>query len=259
MIYFITGRQREYNLKELKSNGISISNMPHFLNFVTGETSFQLDVETSMTKDGPMAHKLRKLYVVQIGLLTKKVQFVFDIPNLDLADLSLLKSFLINTDHKYLGHNIRFEYLVLKAQLGIEIEELHDTYLLSKILSMGIDRPTGFHSLAGCVRTHLNLDMDKESQTTFVGDPLTVKQIKYAAFDVEPLYELFAILYRLLKIERLVDVYDIEREVLKAFSDMELNPMNFDLEYWKDVAAQMTQKATNLENELIDLVKSDVK
>ncbi len=259
MIKFITGRKEEYEDTGFSAERISFSNITEFHEFTKPLASFQLDIETTMTLDGPNQNEERKVLVVQVGDLARNTQFVFDIIELPPDVLQALIYFLNNTSYKFLGHNIRFEYIVLKAQLGVEIENLHDTYLMSRLLTSGLETPPGFHGLAGLVLKHCNITMDKESQTTFTGEPLTIKQIVYAAYDVEIPYLLYVKLMAMIQREELVEAYNIEREVLKAYSDMELNPMIFDSEHWITVAEDIKESVKEVEEELKELVLEDPK
>lgn len=259
MIYFITGREDSYDKQELLDEGIQISNIDEFKKFVSSSNSFQLDVETSMTPDGPTQHEDRVLYAVQVGNLSGNIQFVFDIPELPESWLNTLTTMLSDENNRFLGHNMIFEYIVLKSNLGIEIENIHDTFLISKILMTGLDTPPGYHSLKGLVHKILGIDMSKEEQTSFNGSILTANQIKYAANDVKVVGPLYNNIYGTLKKRGLLEVYNIERSVLKAYADMQLSPMKFDVNYWKEMIIELEKDVIKIEDELKALVFADTK
>lgn len=262
MIYFVTSRKEDYTFLDFEEyDDLEMTDdILAFVSWQYDEPRIQLDTETNIVEDGPMQHELRKLYVLQLGSMDKEVQYVIDM--IDLSDdwVEAIKACLSNEDTSFICHNAKFEYLVIRSNLGVTIEDVHDTYLMSRIINTGLDLMPGYHGLAGCLRRFFNVEMDKEQQTGFTGAPLTADQIGYAALDVMFLEDLFIKLKELLENWNLYKLYnEVERQVLKAYCDMELTPMRIDMKYWNILTQSFIVEAKSIKAELNDILMEDLK
>lgn len=259
MIYFVTSRPEFYKEHDFKIHDIiMVNDVVDFKDWTLSSTHYNLDTETSVTKNGPMQHDKRMLYVVQLGTIDGEEQYVFDMIGLSEDWLEVLTAVLESEHSTFYAHNVKFEYLVLKSNLEIELNDIHDTFLMSKIVNTGYDLPTGYHSLGGCLKRFFSIELSKEAQTSFTGDPLSIEQIEYAAGDVVFVYDLFEKLKKLLEKWELWYLYnEVERHVLKVFADMELTPMGFDAKYWKKLAKDFIIEASDMKQELNDIVMAD--
>jgi DNA polymerase I-like protein with 3'-5' exonuclease and polymerase domains len=213
-----------------------------------------------MVESGPDQHEDRKLLVMQFGSPDKSVQWIFDMTGLEAKWITAAKRLLSNEDVQFIIHYATFDYTVVKAQLGVSIENTHDTCLMSKILNTGIEVAPGYHSLAGCLLRFFNIEISKDAQKGFTVDPLTKDQIIYAAIDVIMLYDLFLKLKDLLVSWELWYLYDtVERHVLKVYADMELNPMRFDKKHWATISDDFISERAQLEKDLEAEVRKDPK
>lgn len=260
MKYLVTNRPEQY--LSFINKTLQFGDLDLFMDWVSFESEgFQLDTETTMVKDSADAHQDRELILIQIGSLDGKVQWliewtVFEDPGW----VKCLKILFERRDVYFILHNSKFDYIVIKSNLGITLENMHDTFLMSKILNTGLDLPKGYHSLAGCLKRFFEIDLDKEEQTTFTKDPFTYKQIEYASNDVTKLKLLFDKLKVLIDSWGLWYLYDkVEREVVKAYSDMELNPMRFDRIYWNKLVEELSIDDAKVEKELNEFVLQDPK
>ena len=206
MINLITARPTEYDKEELALNGIRLAKGKDFEKWMYSyEGMTQLDTETNVVRDiygwkrerkgktgwteplldeeGNRIPEERVCYVVQIGDENGDDQWIFDIPGLGGKKLAALKSYF-RSDFVKIIHNALFDYTVIKWNFGIDINHIKDTFLISKILHTGLDVERGFHALTGCADRYLGIDISKEAQTTFNGEPMSVEQITYAAIDV---------------------------------------------------------------------------
>lgn len=260
MIYLVSSRPKEYDTEFFEENEIEITNdVNAFIDWHENQNVIQLDTETNMIENGPLQHDQRKILVLQFGSLDEEVQYVIDMVDLSTNWVSAIK-YCLSSDIVYIAHNVRFEYLVIKSNLDISIENLHDTYLMSRIANTGRDLPSGYHGLAGCLERHLGVTISKEEQKTFDGSPMTTRQILYAAADVTKLGALFDKLKNILVSWGLFYVYDnVERHVLKAYSDMELSPMRIDMAYWSKLSKSFIEEANNIKKELNEIIKEDDK
>jgi len=196
----------------------------------------------------------RGLLLIQIGSNDGLTQYVLDWTVFDELNKSLVES------HTFVAHNARFEYIVLKSKLGITLENIHDTYLMSKVLNTGLTLEKGYHSLAGCLNRFFKAPMSKEMQTKFVKEKLTLDHLNYAADDVVMLVSLFSKLKTLLNSWNLYPLYSkVERHVMKAYADMSLNPIKFDEKYWDKLSTILTTKEKKLKEELNTVVLEDEK
>lgn len=259
MVYFVTSRIEAYKDYKFEENNMELVTSPvFFARWMFENPWVNLDTETSMEPDGPMAHVNRKLYVVSIGSIDQEDQFIFDMVDLEDQWLSRLRAIFMSPT-SFILHNARFDYTVISSNLDVQIENVHDTFLMSKILNTGYDLPRGYHSLAGCLKRFLDVEISKEQQTTFDGNPLTIEQIEYAAIDVLFSYQLYSKLEDLLDSWKLFYLYDkVERHVLKTYADMELNPMKFDKDYWDTLSMDFIDERNKLGKELNDTVVNDV-
>ena len=256
MIYFVTGRKHAYDWKLLEKEGTVEGSFDEFVHWTHNQTRFGMDTETNMVKDGPNAHEDRELLVLQFG--NEEDQWVIDMINLPDYWISKLKAFLADENKTFFAHNAKFDYIVLYMALGVKTEGLHDTFLMSKILNTGIETYPGYHSLAGCLKRFFGIEVSKEAQTTFTGEPLTINQITYSAIDVIMLESLFEVLKTELQKWELWYLYnDVERHVMKAYCDMELNPMRFDKDYWNKLAVEFDEEDAKIEKELNQCVLKD--
>jgi DNA polymerase I-like protein with 3'-5' exonuclease and polymerase domains len=251
MIYLVTSREDCYDWLTLLQDDIVEGNFDEFIHWSMHQTMVNFDTETNMIPNGPDQHEDRKLLVMQFGSTDKTVQWIFDMTGLELRWIEAIKRFLSNEECQFIIHYATFDYIVVKANLGISIENIHDTCLMSKILNTGIETPTGYHSLAGCLLRFCNLEISKEEQKRFSTEPLSKEQIIYAAIDVIMLYDLFTKLKELLMSWNLWYLYDtVERQVLKVYGDMELNHMNFDLKHWATISDDFIKERDQLEKDL---------
>ena len=136
-----------------------------------------------------------RLCLVQISDANQNIYFVkfdgkdYSAPNLKkvLEDQSLLKIF----------HYARFDVAILSHYLKIS----HITPIFcTKIASKLVRTYTDSHGLKSLCKEILNVELEKESQSSFWGaQNLTEKQKKYAANDVIHLHEIKDVLEKRLK------------------------------------------------------------
>ena len=65
------------------------------------------------------------------------------------------------------------------------------TEILHAGYEIGLDVQRGYNSLAGLVKQYKGIDVSKEAQTTFTGEPMSLDQLVYAASDVKYLGEIY--------------------------------------------------------------------
>jgi len=262
MRYFITRDQDYYESLLSEEKDWELAEPRDLLMWVgslSNSELIQLDTETDMVQDGPNAWKDRELLLIQLGSADGETQYIIHWSMFQDPSMKNVLGNILRT-RTFIAHNARFEYLVIKTNLGIEVEHLHDTYLMSQVLNTGLELEKGYHSLAGCLMRFFNIDMSKAAQTTFTKDALSVEQLNYAADDVVALQLLFDKLKELLESWDLWFVYDrVEREVMKVYADMTLTEMNFDEKAWDKLSDELEVENTKLIQELNKLVMDDEK
>ena len=257
MVHLITNYN--YNWQQFATEEVEIehASMIDFLQWFKNEDKIlQLDIETNVVD------KLydREVYVVQIGSKDAGIdkvtgieygeQWIFDIPNLTEKEIDVLKSVLSSKKKTWIIHNAAFEYTVLKMFFDIQLGRVLDTFLMSKVIDNGKDNPMGHHSLLGCVRRYSGKEMSKEEQTSFKGEPMTYKQIVYAATDVAvmgPLYD--KLLIEAVKNNSMPTI-QLEHDAVRAFGDIQVNGLLLDWDEWLGNAKIFTQELQTVKNEL---------
>lgn len=210
----------------------------HFLDWIKGQDSYQLDLETNIT-------------ATALGRIIRTIQFgevrdTFNDPGIrfvivwdDLTEQQRMKLCTILSDHKtkkYI-HNADFEYQTL-LNYGVVLENVFDTMLAEQIKWAGyvaVDDAKGnsYFSLAATLYRYWGIILDKSYQTAFVhGMPLTEGHIVYAADDITHLDTLAHIQLKFLKEEGLLNVLALENEAVLAFGDISWHGMKVDQAKW---------------------------
>jgi len=259
MKYLLTTKVEKYSL--IKSDDFKVGKLSDFIAWISNNTIFQLDTETTFVPDDANVLDNRELLLIQLGSIDKKVQWLLDFTVFHTDQYhEVLKELFENTDNIFIAHNVRFEYVVIKHWLDIRVENVHDTFLMSKVLNTGYDLEKGYHSLAGAVKRFFNIELSKEDQTTFTKELMSISQIEYAASDVLYLFDLFIKLKEILIGWGLWDLYNkVEREVVKVYGDMELNKMRFDENYWNSLILELQDDDKLIEEDLNNFVFNDPK
>ena len=100
-------------------------------------------------------------------------------------------------------HYARFDVAVLKNRFGVVTGPIYCTKIASKLVRTYTDR----HGLKDLVRELLNIDLNKQQQSSdWGGDKLSESQLDYAAADVLYLHDLKRHLDRMLKREGRMDL-----------------------------------------------------
>jgi DNA polymerase I-like protein with 3'-5' exonuclease and polymerase domains len=259
MIHLITSRKNCYNEEELHANGMCFGKARDFMVWLDSyEGMIQLDSETNIVEgaygwkgylkgknkdfveeldeNGQRIPQEKECYVVQVGDFEGENQWVFDTYELLPMHRQAIKKALSCNNQKIL-HNALFDYVVFKWCFDIEIDHIRDTMLMSKAVTTGLtvgkDLPKGYNGLAGCVERYLSIDLSKEEQTSFNGDPLSISQIKYAAIDVAVLGSVFNALQEEVEKWDVQNVVELECSLVRPYGDAMCENLYLDREEWK--------------------------
>ena len=142
-----------------------------------------------------------KLCLVQISSGNSDAHIVqldrktYDAPNLKkiLSDKLTTKIF----------HYGRSDLVFIKKYLNINVENLEDTKLQSKLIRKYSDK----HGLKDLIKEFIGVDISKQYQTSDFGGDLSAAQIKYCANDVIYLHKINDALNKMLKRENRINLY----------------------------------------------------
>ncbi len=142
-----------------------------------------------------------KLCLVQISSGNSDAHIVqldrktYEAPNLKkiLSDKMITKIF----------HYGRSDLVFIKKYLNINVENLEDTKLQSKLIRKYSDK----HGLKDLIKEFVGVDISKQYQTSDFGGDLSAAQIKYCANDVIYLHKINDALNNMLKRENRINLY----------------------------------------------------
>lgn len=248
MKYFITSRKYPQDFLKAVDNTEFYTGTPTTLaNDLTEFKYLQFDTETTMVPDGPDAVDTRELLVAQFGTIDRKSQYIIDMVNLSTDYINSIKTILSNENTAFIMHNANFDYKVVYTSLGVDIKNLHDTYIAIRMLHSGNVKHKGFYGLKYQLELEFGIDVSKADQTTFTKELLTESQVNYAATDVVFLYELLEIYKTRLQNWEMWDLYNnYERHLVRIYAKMELSPMRFNKEHWLKSADAVEKKVQSL-------------
>lgn len=248
MIYLISDRNYP------TSDHYQQISMDQFYTWFKEQLAYQLDTETNMVDDLTD----RELYVVQIGSIDLQHQFVFDYAGLTKENQSKLIWCLNDRSKQKLVFNASFEYPVLKWCCSIDLANIYDVFLTLKKLLNGKNVPKEIFSLKGALKEYLDVDMSKEEQTSFTGDPLTVSQIYYAALDVYYLVPLLNyIKENFPDYAELEEGIALENEVIRGFGDIMYYGFVFDKDKWEENLAWARPQVEKAKNEIFKIMRGE--
>ena len=114
-----------------------------------------------------------------------------------------LKALLNNPEVIKIFHFARFDVAVIKKYLDIDMDNVFCTKIASKLVRTYTDR----HGLKNLLKELLNIDVDKQQQSSdWASKELSKEQQIYAANDVYHLHALKSILVNMLERENRLDV-----------------------------------------------------
>ena len=162
-----------------------------------------------------------KLCLVQISSGKNDAHIVqldrinYDAPNLKkiLSNKSIIKIF----------HYARADLVFIKKYLKVEVDNIEDTKLQSKLVRKYTDK----HGLKDLIKEFIGVDISKQYQSSDFGGELSPAQIKYCANDVVFLHKINDALNKMLIREKRINLY---KDCLKYLNTR----VNLDLECFPD-------------------------
>ena len=129
-----------------------------------------------------------------------------------------LKKLLQDKNVKKIFHYARADMAHIKYYLKVDIENVLDTKIASKLARSYSDS----HSLKTLIKEFINIDISKQSQSSDFGGELTPAQLKYCANDVIYLHRIHEELNKILIRENRVKLYKDCLNFLKTRVDLDL-------------------------------------
>ena len=172
--------------------------------------------------------------------------------------VELFKTILENKNKTFVGHNIKFDYNMLKPY-RILLSNVYDTMVVDKIIHNGKfnTRIKGTYSLAGVYKRYFDKDIIKSTREEFhtvTNKPFTHAQITYGANDVLYPFQIKA------EQEKLIQEYDLEpcvrleNKLVLVLGDVEYNGFHINREKWKAIILDYTSRLKNTTKKLDDLL-----
>ena len=115
-------------------------------------------------------------------------------------------------------HFSRADLAHIKYYLKTETNNVLDTKIASKLARSYSDN----HSLKNLIKEFVNIDVSKQFQNSDFGGELSPAQLKYCANDVIYLHKIHDELYKILKRENRVNLYEDCLKFLKTRVDLDL-------------------------------------
>lgn len=210
--------------------------------FLKGCTVLYIDSETRKKNLSPIKNDPYDNEMVMFQIGNKVDQYV-----IDTRTHSLLPIAKILQDPKILkvGHNIKFDYKVLKTNFGIVLENVFDTMIAEYLLSAALPTSKGYYSLE---QTHLRytgynpygeqLELFRpyipKKTRNFMGSEgnFTEGEVAYGVSDIQALCRLLPHQIEKLYFYDMKPIMDIENEFVLTLGDMELAGMPINIDRW---------------------------
>lgn len=201
------------------------------------EKEIAIDIETyGEGKIDGLLFRRGKIRTIQIGFRSGEVAILDMKAQEQWHDrqqlLQLVFDSLESPDIVKIFHNGYFECSWLNYHYGLKVRNTRDTFLLSKLLWIGIKQIR--HSLKACCERYLEEGVDKTEQTSDWGKPkLSNRQLNYAAKDVRVLFPLLDKLKEAIAKERLDTPARIECACVPIYAEMGVRGFAVDIDLLK--------------------------
>ena len=137
-----------------------------------------------------------------------------------------LKKLLTEKNINKIFHFARADLLFIKKYLGIDVEHVNCTKIMSKIARSYTDK----HGLKDLIKEFIGIDVNKQLQTSDFGGNLSEKQLQYCARDVVFLHKIYDDLNKILARENRKDLYNKTIKFLRT--RVELDFASFKEDIW---------------------------
>lgn len=197
-----------------------------------------------------------EVIMLQIG--DKYNQYIIDTRT---TNVEFLKKYLEDPKKLKVGHNIKYDYCVIKVNFDIVMENVYDTMIVDQLIYNGLDYK---YSLEEVVYRHTGINPYSNQLSLF--DPFipkssrndiskkktesfTAAEIFYGATDLISTNRVFD--KQLLLIEDMKELVDLENDFVLVVGDMELNGIPINVDKWLDLEEDNLQKLSEIESKLL--------
>ena len=171
-----------------------------------------------------------------------------------------LKPLLEDQSVKKIGQNIKFDFIILYKN-GITMNAMEDTMLMSYVLDAGKNR----HNMDLLSEIHLNHKTISFKEIVGVGkkqinfsEVELNKAMEYAAEDADITYRLFKIFNKNLKVEKLINIYELfEKPLIEILAYMEIKGIKVDSKFLEVLSKKFENKIKDLEGKIFKLSKKN--
>ena len=136
-----------------------------------------------------------------------------------------LKKTLENKKINKLFHFARADLLFMKKYLGVDIENVNCTKIMSKIARGYSDK----HGLKDLIKEFIGIDVSKQLQSSDFGGELSEKQLKYCAQDVIYLHKIYESLKKILVRENRIEIYEKTIKFINTRVDLDFASFTDDI------------------------------
>ena len=136
-----------------------------------------------------------------------------------------LKKLLNDKEVKKIFHYARADLLFIKKYLGVKVENVDCTKIMSKIARSYSDK----HGLKDLVKEFTGNEISKNLQSSDFGGELSEKQLQYCAKDVIFLNEIYVKLKKILIREKRDELYENSIKFIYSRVDLDLASFNSDI------------------------------
>ena len=129
-----------------------------------------------------------------------------------------LKKILTDKNIQKIGHFLRADLNFIKHYLKVDVENIEDTKIQSKLARGYSDK----HGLKDLIKEFIGKDISKQYQSSDFGGDLSQKQLQYCANDVIYLHRIHKYLNDILVRENRIQLYNDVLKFLKTRVDLDL-------------------------------------
>ena len=129
-----------------------------------------------------------------------------------------LKKILTDKNVQKIGHFLRADLNFIKYYLKVDVENIEDTKIQSKLARGYSDK----HGLKDLIKEFIGKDISKQYQSSDFGGDLSQKQLQYCANDVIYLHRIHKSLNDILVRENRKELYNDVLKFLKTRVDLDL-------------------------------------
>jgi DNA polymerase-1 len=202
-----------------------------------------LDLET--TGLDPRADRVRLLTLALPTIDGGSFAYILDAFALDPAPV--LQALV---DKDLVSHNAAFDLAFLRRVGFVPAGPVHDTLLLSRLLTAGAFAGADPNSLAACCQRELGIALEKAHQKDDWAGALAEQQLAYAAQDAAVLGPLYAAVRRKVEAAGLAGVASIETRALPAFVWLAGCGVSFDRDAWDALTREAQHQTEDLARRL---------